>query len=38
VIPDHMPIVMSVEGRGRSYLMSIDGKSTSIRQGQKNHD
>jgi NAD+ kinase len=35
VVPDHMPIVMSVEGRGRSYLMSIDGKSTSIRQGQK---
>ena len=35
VVPDHMPIVMSVEGRGRSYLMSIDGKSTSIKQGQK---
>ena len=35
VVPDHMPIKMSVEGRGRSYLMSIDGKSTSIKQGQE---
>jgi NAD+ kinase len=35
VVPDHMLITLSVEGRGRSYLMSIDGKSTSIKQGQK---
>lgn len=35
VVPDHMPIKLSVEGRGRSYLMSIDGKSTSIKQGQE---
>lgn len=35
VIPDHMPITLNVEGRGRSYLMSIDGKSRSIRQGQE---
>ena len=30
-----MPIKLSVEGRGRSYLMSIDGKSVSIKQGQE---
>ena len=35
VIPDHMPINLNVEGRGRSYLMSIDGKSYSIKQGQE---
>ena len=35
VIPDHMPITLNVEGRGRSYLMSIDGKSRSIKQGQE---
>lgn len=31
VIPDHMPIKLSVEGRTRSYLMSIDGKSIPIK-------
>jgi len=35
VVPDHMPITLSAEGRGRSYLVSIDGKSMNIRQGQK---
>ena len=35
VIPDHMPITLNVEGRGRSYLMSLDGKSHSIKQGQE---
>lgn len=35
VVPDHMSIKMSVEGRGRSYLMSIDGISTNIKQGHK---
>ena len=31
VIPDHMPIKLSVEGRTRTYLMSIDGKSVPIK-------
>ena len=35
VVPDHMPIKLSVEGRNRSYLMSVDGKSISIKQGQE---
>ena len=35
VVPDHMPIKLSVEGRNSSYLMSIDGKSISIKQGQE---
>lgn len=35
VVPDHMSIKMSVEGRGRSYLMSIDGISRNIKQGQE---
>ena len=35
VVPDHMLIKLSVEGRNRSYLMSIDGKSISIKQGQE---
>ncbi len=35
VVPDHMPITMRVEGGGRTYLMSIDGKSRSIKQGQE---
>jgi NAD+ kinase len=35
VIPDHMPITPPFHGRGRSYLMSIDGKSHSIKQGQE---
>ncbi len=35
VVPDHMPITLSAAGRGRSYLVSIDGKSMNIRQGQK---
>ncbi len=32
VVPDHMPIKLSIEGRNRSYLISLDGKSMSIRQ------
>lgn len=32
VVPDHMPIKLEVEGRSRTYLMSLDGKSLSIRQ------
>jgi NAD+ kinase len=31
VIPDHMPIRLSIEGRNRTYLMSIDGKSVPIK-------
>ena len=33
VVPDHMPIKLSVEGRSRRYLLSLDGKSVSIKQG-----
>ncbi len=32
VVPDHMPIKLSIEGRNRTYLMSLDGSSTVIRQ------
>lgn len=35
VVPDHMPITLSVEGRDRSYLLSLDGKSKSIKQGEQ---
>jgi len=32
VVPDHMPIKLSIEGRNRTYLMALDGKSETIRQ------
>ena len=32
VVPDHMPIKLDIEGRDRSYLISLDGNSQSIRQ------
>ena len=35
VVPDHLPISLSVEGRDRSYLLSLDGNSKSIKQGEK---
>lgn len=35
VVPDHMPIKLKVEGRNRTYLMSIDGNSVSLKQGQE---
>ena len=35
VVPDHLPISLSVEGRDRSYLLSLDGKSKSIKQGEQ---
>jgi NAD+ kinase len=35
VVPDHLPINLSVEGRGRSYLLSLDGISKSIKQGEE---
>ena len=34
VVPDHLPISLEVEGRDRSYLLSVDGLSKSIRQGE----
>ncbi len=34
VVPDHMPISLSVEGRERRYLVSLDGISHSIKQGE----
>ncbi len=34
VVPDHMPISLSVEGRERRYLVSLDGISTNIKQGE----
>ena len=30
VVPDHMPIDLKLEGRSRSYLLSLDGKSLSV--------
>ena len=35
VVPDHMPIKLSVEGRERTYLISLDGNSKSISQGEE---
>lgn len=35
VVPDKMPIKLSVEGRERNYLISIDGCSKSIRQNEE---
>ena len=32
VVPDHMNIKLKIEGRNRSYLISLDGKSHSIKQ------
>ena len=35
VVPDHMPISLQVEGRDRIYLLSLDGHSQHIKQGEK---
>lgn len=35
VVPDHLPIRLSVEGRERRYLISIDGSSLSLSQGEE---
>ena len=35
VVPEHMPIKLSVEGRSRRFLASLDGHSMSIRQGEE---
>ena len=32
VVPDHMPITLSIEGRNRNHLITIDGISKNIRQ------
>ncbi len=32
VVPDHMPIKLSIEGRNRNHLITIDGISKNIRQ------
>ncbi len=37
VVPDHMPIKLSIEGRERRYLVSIDGISKNIRDGDELH-
>ncbi len=34
VVPDHMPVELSVEGRGRRFLISLDSTAKSIRQGE----
>ncbi|MBU3660465.1 MAG: NAD kinase [Flavobacteriales bacterium] len=35
VVPDHLPISLEIEGRDRSYLLSLDGNSKSIKQGEQ---
>lgn len=35
VVPDHMPIKLHVEGRDRKFLVSLDGTSKSLRQGEE---
>jgi NAD+ kinase len=35
VVPDHLPIKLSIEGRGRKYLISLDGNSKNISQGEE---
>jgi NAD+ kinase len=35
VVPDHLPIELSVVGRDRKSLLSLDGNSKSIKQGEK---
>jgi NAD+ kinase len=35
VVPDHLPIKLAIEGRDRRYLISLDGKSLSIAQGEE---
>jgi NAD+ kinase len=35
VVPDHMPITLSIDGRSRTNLMSLDGSSHSIKNGEE---
>lgn len=35
VVPDNMPIKLSIEGRERNYLISLDGNAKSIKQNEE---
>jgi NAD+ kinase len=35
VVPDHLPIKLSIDGRDRKYLISLDGNSKTIKQGEE---
>lgn len=35
VVPDKLPVRLSVEGRERNYLISLDGQSKSLKQGEE---
>lgn len=35
VVPDRLPVRLSVEGRERNYLISLDGQSKSLKQGEE---
>lgn len=35
VVPDHMPIKLTIEGRDRNYLISLDGDSKHIKNNQE---
>ena len=35
VVPDHLPIKLSIDGRDRTYLISLDGNSKTIKQGEE---
>lgn len=35
VVPDNMPVRLSVEGRDRNYLISLDGASKNLKQGEE---
>lgn len=35
VVPDNLPVKLSVEGRERNYLISLDGTSKSLKQGEE---
>ena len=35
VVPDHMPIKLEIEGRNRTYLISLDGRSLNIKQNEE---
>lgn len=37
VVPDHMPIELTVEGRDRSYLLTLDSQSKVVKNGTKVH-
>lgn len=35
VVPDHMPIKLTIEGRDRKFLISLDGQSKHLRQNEE---